>query len=69
MSSVDRVELLTAEGQLFNVLVCQVIGEVFKPIAVSRAICLSFQITLQQRYELQGCCGLLLIQLNRCGRG
>jgi hypothetical protein len=59
------VELFTAEGQLLNVLVCQMICEVLKPVAVNSAIGLGFQITLQQRYELQGRCGLLLIHLSR----
>jgi len=59
------MQRLAAEGQLFNVLICQVIGEVVKPVAVNSTVGLSFQITFQQPYELQGCCGLLLIHLSR----
>ncbi len=60
-----RVQRLTAEGQLLNVLVCQVIRQVFKPVAVNRAIGLSFHVTLQQRHQLERRCGLLLIHLSR----
>ena len=59
------MELFTAEGQLFNVLICQVVCEVFQPIPIKRAVGLTFQITFQQRDELKRCGCLLLIHLSR----
>ena len=55
--------------QIFDVLIAELICQMFMPASINGSVGIGDFVAFQQGKQLEGCCGLLLIQLIRCGRG